>query len=133
MKNYWIGIINPIHGDVLSYIASPESYAGNTSLLDIQVIVSFLHDPKTVIGLFKASAGRYLYSFYVDADRQSDYEQLLSDYPSLLVLGGWDTSEGARIVDLHPSLLNHMPDAAGLPATEIENINTLGNHARDFS
>lgn len=127
MINYWVGVINPLHADVLSYLLSPRDYSGSTSLTDIVTMVSFLEDPDTVFGLFKVAAGRFLYSFYVTPEQEGTYQQLLEDYPSLLVLGGWDM-EGTRTVELHPSLINHMPDVS------LEDVNLLsGQGSRDFS
>ena len=106
MRNYWVGVINPIHGDALSYIDDPDNYSGGTPADDIELLMGMLCDPKRLLSMFKSYTGRYLYSLYVDD--QERFDQLISDYPSMLELGCWEMS-GTRIGDLHPSLINHMP------------------------
>ena len=136
MINYWISIDSEIYVDALDYISDPEGYTGSTPSEDIDALLKGLHDPKTVLNLFKPYNGQYLFTVYVSDEIL--YAGLKMKYSNSIELGGWQMA-GIRTVELHEILINFMPDTydedgVASPATEITQVNLLSGQAeRDLT
>jgi len=141
MKNYWVGVDELLHLDVVDYLNTPSSYEGSVPVEHIEALVKGLHDPLTVISLFKPYQNMYLYSTYVSV--QAQYDMLMLAYPETKELGCWGM-DSTPLEDIHIDLINYMPDIAEIddegniagtsPATELVDVNLVGGQSpRDFS